>query len=737
MVDPIRAVTLVLTLLVPSTLFPAASIPTSQPSPELLERARSEEKPLLVFFAAEKCPDHRAKIEPCGQLQGMLRHPLTERRLKNVLHVTIPPPTNEEARVAVYAPDGRTAITWGGIPSPSTLVKILTNLDMATPHILDAWRASTAGDASTELRETALATLALGNEHRGRELLKSLAESSVEEDRQLALIWLTQLDTNEGDDSAKKLRDLMIHGATRLVRFEAAMALGRRLLAEGDNEGAILAFQAAMDASSDSPEGRRAAFAAYQRASIPANAVLGLGVPGAIVAGRRTIQPRSVEPEAVSVEYRLDGAPVARSSTRPFAAAVNFGRLPTRQTLEIVQRSKTDTVVQSSTMVINQSPSSFSVRIVKPAPATLSGPIDVEIAVGVPDGRTVEEVVVEWKDRRVARLSAPPYETSFPVARDEQGILTASVRLDDGSELEDVKVVNAGTMTMDAQVHLVELPVDLDRPVRRETITVKENGVGRPVERVIAPGDAPLLVGLLIDSSSSMGAGILDHGVPVRLIEAVQEAALRFVEESLDPADRVMVVGFDTSLRILWPTSDRSTIERAILALHPRGNTSLYDAMVDALLQLQTRGSRRALIVFTDGMDNSSRFSSDDVAALARRSGVPIYLIAQAPLARARVTSTSMPVLSDAELVRRTQMTLAKMSHSTGGQGHLVRSLEKLHSVWTAIGADLGKQWLVAYRPAASGDDWRSLEVFSGARRLRAPSGVQVAEESMEEGEGQ
>jgi VWFA-related protein len=234
-------------------------------------------------------------------------------------------------------------------------------------------------------------------------------------------------------------------------------------------------------------------------------------------------------------------------------------------------------------------------------------------------------------------------------------------------------------------------------------------------------------VALVLDSSFSMVPHLFD----------LQEAALRFVEKNLDARDETMVVGFGSSVDVLPPTRDRAAVERAVLALRAAGATPLHDALVQALLDLQVGGSRRALVVFSDGMDTSSVLRAQDVQEVARRVGVPIYVLSfipPLPPEPARPGRTAVMTPSNAEIVYSAQRELATLSKRSGGKAFSLRSLEGLGEIWNEIGADLRKQSLVLFRtePGAE-DEWRTIEVSAkGGGTLRAPAGVYVTGKGVE-----
>jgi VWFA-related protein len=151
---------------------------------------------------------------------------------------------------------------------------------------------------------------------------------------------------------------------------------------------------------------------------------------------------------------------------------------------------------------------------------------------------------------------------------------------------------------------LVTLPVSVtDRfgkyipDLRKEDFRVFEDGVEQQVA-YFATVEKPFTVALVIDTSASTRYRI----------EEIQDAAISFVAQ-LRPEDRVMVVSFDDEVRVLAePTSDRRALREAIRRTRTGGNTRLYDA-VDFVInsRLSRIEGRKAIVLFTDGVDTSSR----------------------------------------------------------------------------------------------------------------------------------
>ena len=174
-------------------------------------------------------------------------------------------------------------------------------------------------------------------------------------------------------------------------------------------------------------------------------------------------------------------------------------------------------------------------------------------------------------------------------------------RGDDGPlEVDEDEVINVNTT-------LVTIPVSVrDRDGRympnlaKEDFRIYEDNVEQRVE-YFATTEQPFTVALILDTSGS---------TRFRMDE-IQDAAAAFVGE-LRPEDRVMVVSFDDEVRVLAePTGDRGRLRSAIRSARQGNGTRLYDAVDLVVNQYFPRiQGRKAVVLFTDGVDTSSRRAS-------------------------------------------------------------------------------------------------------------------------------
>ena len=256
--------------------------------------------------------------------------------------------------------------------------------------------------------------------------------------------------------------------------------------------------------------------------------------------------------------------------------------------------------------------------------------------------------------------------------------------------------------------------------LRRDQFRLTENGIEQKIA-YFATTDAPFTVVLLIDTSGSTNLRLND----------IQDAAIKFVAR-LKPTDSVMVMSFDDRIEVQCkPTADRSTIEKAIRRTRTGGGTRLYDAVDDILRkQLKTIEGRKAVVLFTDGVDTTShRASYDSTIRLAEESDAPIYSVdydtsgfgggmgqgIPLPGGRGRVLGLPLPTPgggipggvpgSSPGDYRRAVAYLHALSNSTGGRFYSGDSMFGIAQAFTWIAEELGRQYSIGYYPSTPGKD--------------------------------
>jgi Ca-activated chloride channel family protein len=239
------------------------------------------------------------------------------------------------------------------------------------------------------------------------------------------------------------------------------------------------------------------------------------------------------------------------------------------------------------------------------------------------------------------------------------------------------------------------------RNLTRDDFQVLEDGQPRAIVDFRPTAEAPISVALLLDTSGSMRDA--NHTRAAAAIDALLQSMNR-------TGDEAALFTFDRTLREETPfTSDPSVIRSAVAKTFNWGQTSLYDAVGETAKRLSERPSeRRAVIVITDGADNSSRRSADEVSGAASSVDVPVYVVAVAP--RRRFFGGG----SD----------LADLARSTGGTRLNASTSEELQQSIATLLAELRQQYFLAI-DSSTVPGWHKLEVRTrgGNNTVRARSG--------------
>jgi Ca-activated chloride channel homolog len=217
----------------------------------------------------------------------------------------------------------------------------------------------------------------------------------------------------------------------------------------------------------------------------------------------------------------------------------------------------------------------------------------------------------------------------------------------------------------------------------------------------------PVSVGIIVDTSGSMEP---------KLPQA--EAAITGMIQSLNDQDDVFLIAFSSRPFLLQPfTMDHQLVLDKLAYLHAFGQTSLYDSVIEGLLMVRHgRWDKKALLVITDGMDNTSEETLDEVGAQARRMGVLVYTIGIGD-----PNASNMPAIGFGPFVlggdedRVDAATLNMLSTETGAKTFLFRAVgdgAALRAACAQISHELRQQYTIGFvAPDAARGGYRNLKV--------------------------
>ncbi len=221
----------------------------------------------------------------------------------------------------------------------------------------------------------------------------------------------------------------------------------------------------------------------------------------------------------------------------------------------------------------------------------------------------------------------------------------------------------------------------------REAFTVYDEKVKQDITLFKAE-QAPVSVGIIFDRSASMAASGNITGA---------NAAIREFLKSAQPQDEFFLISFNQMPRVTCDfTHDAMRITNQVELDHPAGRTALYDAVYLGLEKIQNAtNEKKALLLITDGEDNSSRYSAADVRELAKESNVEFYVIGE----RGQLDFGRIQLENIAEI--------------TGGRAFFPDSFDDFAQYSSMIQEELRSQYLLGYMPSNFGNDgtWHKVQV--------------------------
>jgi len=184
-------------------------------------------------------------------------------------------------------------------------------------------------------------------------------------------------------------------------------------------------------------------------------------------------------------------------------------------------------------------------------------------------------------------------------------------------EPEDVETLKTDTDLVTVPIIATDRSGLYITDLRQEEFKILEDGVPQEIA-FFGKVAAPFHVVLMLDTSSSTK----DH------LTKIQNAAYAFVQQ-LQPVDRVKIISFDDQIRELNEfTSDREVLRTAINSTRPGEGTKVYDAFEIAMNTLRKIRGRRAIVLFSDGMDwFSDKATFESTVRYLDEEGIVIYPI--------------------------------------------------------------------------------------------------------------
>jgi len=243
-------------------------------------------------------------------------------------------------------------------------------------------------------------------------------------------------------------------------------------------------------------------------------------------------------------------------------------------------------------------------------------------------------------------------------------------------------VFRADTRVVDLHATVVDKSGHLVTNLAKDAFSVFENGVQQQI-LTFKREDLPVSMGLIVDNSGSMR----DKRAKV------EAAALALVKDS-NKEDEVFVVNFNDEAFNDLPhgkdfTSDIREMEEALTRIDSRGGTAMRDAIRMSIDHEREKAHRdkKVLVVVTDGNDNSSLVSLENLVKASQQSGVLIY---------------SIGLLSEEERreAKRAERALMALAEATGGEAYFPKDLAEVDRIAHQVAHNIRNQYTIVYTPS-------------------------------------
>ncbi|HLN81852.1 MAG TPA: VWA domain-containing protein [Thermoanaerobaculia bacterium] len=199
---------------------------------------------------------------------------------------------------------------------------------------------------------------------------------------------------------------------------------------------------------------------------------------------------------------------------------------------------------------------------------------------------------------------------------------------------------------------------------------------------------AAVSMAFLVDTSGSMEiAGKLDHA----------KKAIRSIVQARLPGDDFALFAFsEGKVEIVADfSSDSAKLFRALDGLEAGGQTALFDAVAATPRLLKGRNAKRAILLFTDGVDNASKLDPTQMAEILQQVSTPVYAFG--------MKNVMYDLLSEEQRRELFVDNLKMLSASSGGQMYLVGD-EDLGPLARNVNSEVRKQYILGFSPSGQGE---------------------------------
>ena len=242
---------------------------------------------------------------------------------------------------------------------------------------------------------------------------------------------------------------------------------------------------------------------------------------------------------------------------------------------------------------------------------------------------------------------------------------------------DEIPVFTADSRLVVVHASVLDSKGKLVTNLQEPAFKVLENGVEQPL-KIFRREDLPVSLGIIIDNSGSM------RGKSNR----VAASALNLVRAS-NPQDEVFIVNFNDDAYLDQSfTSDIKKLEEALDRMQTKGGTAMRDALSMSMdyVKEKAKKDKKVLVVITDGNDNTSNITLEDLMRKAQQSDILIY---------------SIGILSEEEPRegKKARRALHDLALASGAMDYYPKDLEEVDRIVPEVAHEIRNQYTLAYSP--------------------------------------
>lgn len=267
-----------------------------------------------------------------------------------------------------------------------------------------------------------------------------------------------------------------------------------------------------------------------------------------------------------------------------------------------------------------------------------------------------------------------------------------------GASEGEAATADSPNKPMHIDVDLVLVPVTVSDFMNRPVTTLGKGNFAlyeenRPQEiRYFSEEEGPISIAILLDISKSMSDKI----------DAERAAIVEFFKNARQDDEYFAIAFSDSPHVVARSTQSIDDLEQKLTTIEPGGPTAMLDAVYLAMSELRSaQYKRKAIVIFSDGGDNVSRYTLREVRALVKESDVQVYAIG--------LFETFFFNTFEEKLGKKW---LSEITDVTGGQTLTVDNRDKISDAAATISRELRNQYVLGFRPAEPiKAQWRKIKV--------------------------